>query len=157
MTKLKKILTLIIAIGIFNISDIQAQVKQITLGVDGFTCSLCAKGVEGQLRSLDFVSSVSANLREASFELSFADSKVINLTQLRSAVTNGGFTLRSISLVATGYVNQTDGGFTLTTGNSPVFNLSNINKDLSTGDRVEVTGTFNLSANTLNVSSIKKL
>lgn len=147
----------ILVIGVFNINDIYAQVKQATLGVDGFTCSLCAKGVEGQLKSLNFVNSVNANLRDATFTLTFKDDSMLNLSQLRSAVTNGGFTLRSVSLKASGFVNETENGYTITTGNSPVITLDKVKSEFKTGDKVEVTGSFNISNNTLSVNSIKKL
>lgn len=154
---LKKLMTVILVIGIFNINDIYAQVKEVTLGVDGFTCSLCAKGVEGQLRSLDFVKSINANLKDATFKIAFKDDTMINLGQLRTAVTNGGFTLRSVAIVATGFINESGSGYTITTENSPVINLGNVTEEYSTGDKVQVSGTLNLSNNTLSVSSIKKL
>lgn len=154
---LKKLMTVILVIGIFNINDIYAQVKEVTLGVDGFTCSLCAKGVEGQLRSLNFVKSINANLKNATFKIAIKDDTMINLGQLRTAVTNGGFTLRSVELVATGFINESGSGYTISTGNTPVINLNNVTTKFNIGDQVQVFGTLNLSNNTLSVSSIEKL
>ena len=44
-----------------------AQVSKVTIGVDGFTCSLCAKGVEEQFKSFEFVNSVKVDLKNTLF------------------------------------------------------------------------------------------
>ncbi|MEZ4689211.1 MAG: hypothetical protein R3A12_03120 [Ignavibacteria bacterium] len=53
---MKKIILLLIVLFLSNDRSM-AQITQLTIGVDGFTCSLCAKGVEEQFKSLDFVKS----------------------------------------------------------------------------------------------------
>ena len=57
--------TLLLLFLLFAVnSRSSAQISSITIGVDGFTCSLCAKGVEEQFKSLDFVQSVKHILKD---------------------------------------------------------------------------------------------
>ena len=62
-----------------------AQITQLTIGVDGFTCSLCAKGVEEQFKSLDFVKSVKTDLKNTTFRLLFKNSPKINILEIKDA------------------------------------------------------------------------
>ncbi len=141
---------------LFSLSA-NAQVKQAVIGVDGFTCSLCAKGVEGQLTSLDFVKSVKANLKAATFTIEFKSNKKINFNEIRDAVTDGGFTLRDIKVKADGTLSgDVSSGFSLTTGNTPNLSLKNVSGDYSSGDKVMVQGNVNLPSS-VKVTKIKKL
>ena len=153
---MKKILALIVLGIMLFAAESNAQVKQAVIGVDGFTCSLCAKGVEGQLKGLDYVKSVKTDLKETTFTLTFYSNKEIKLSELRDAIKDGGFSLRGISIVADGTLSgDAASGFSLTTGNSPNLILKYNNGDLSKGDKVEVSGSVSLP-NTVNVTGIKK-
>lgn len=153
---MKRIL-LIAGILMFLSGTASSQVKQAVIGVDGFTCSLCAKGVEGQLKGLDFVKSVKTNLKETTFTLTFYTDKNIKLSELRDAIIDGGFSLRGITITADGTLSgDAASGFSLSTGNSPNLNLKNSNGEYSKGDKVKVSGKVSLP-NTVNVTSIKKL
>lgn len=147
------ILTLLIAA---NISF--AQVTEAVVGVDGFTCSLCAKGVEGQFKALDYVKSVKTDLKKTQFTLSFKNSPGIKFTEIRDAVTDGGFSLREIDITAKGFL-KTDGStfFLLETKNSPEINLKGVHGNFSNGEKVLVKGKIEASDNTVTVSSIEKL
>lgn len=137
-------------------AESNAQIKQAVIGVDGFTCSLCAKGVEGQLKSLDYVKSVKTDLKKTTFTLTFYSNKEIKLSELRDAIKDGGFSLRDISIIADGTLSgDAASGFSLSTGNSPNLNLKYNNGDFSKGDKVEVSGNVSLP-NTVNVTGIKK-
>lgn len=141
---------------IFTASVSFAQVSKVVLGVDGFTCSLCAKGVEGQLKDLDFVKSVKTDLKGASFTLTFKNQN-INLDALKSAVVDGGFTVRSVSLTADGEIQGSSAsGFTFVSSGIPSLPLKNVNGDFNSGDKVKLTGTLS-SSNSINVKTIKKL
>jgi len=153
---MKKILALIVLGIMLFAAESNAQVKQAVIGVDGFTCSLCAKGVEGQLKGLDYVKSVKTDLKETTFTLTFYSNKEINLSELRDAIKDGGFSLRDISIVADGTLSgDAASGFSLSTGNSPNLNLKYNNGNLNKGDKVEVSGSVSLP-NTVNVTGIKK-
>ncbi len=152
---MKKILLILIVIFISNkYSD--AQVTQLTIGVDGFTCSLCAKGVEAQFKSLDFVKSVKTDLKNTLFVLSFKNNLKIDVTQIRDAVNDGGFSVRDITVEAKGTIKgDHDSGYILLTPNTPDIRLKDVNENLSDGDKVSLKGTVN--SNSIHVTSIKKI
>lgn len=153
----KKII--IITFLIISLSKISfTQVTQLTIGVDGFTCSLCAKGVEEQFKSLDFVKSVKTDLKNTLFVLSIRPNSKINVSQISDAVIDGGFSVRDIKVEAKGTIKGNSGsGYILSTANTPDINLSGVNDDLSDGDKVLIKGKVNTNTNSIAVTSIKKL
>lgn len=147
---------IIIILLLFAFINTNAQVKEINISVDGFTCSLCAKGVEGQFKALEFVSSVKTNLEAASFDLKFKPGMQIKISKIWNAVDDGGFTVGSISVDASGTLLLSDGNYLLQTGNSPDLKLVNINGDFKDGDKVSVKGSIT-TAYSVSINSIKKL
>ncbi|MBV6478755.1 MAG: hypothetical protein HGGPFJEG_01512 [Ignavibacteria bacterium] len=155
---LKYVLALILFANISLKQDLQAQVTEAVIGVDGFTCSLCAKGVEGQFKALDYVKSVKTDLKKTQFTLIFKNNPEVKFKEIRDAVTDGGFSLREIDITAKGQL-KTDGSsfFLLDTKNSPEINLKGVKGDFINGEKVLVKGKFDTPGNTLIVSSIEKL
>lgn len=154
---MKKIVLLLIILFITG-KNSNAQVTQLIVGVDGFTCSLCAKGVEEQFKSLDFVKSVKTDLKNTLFILTFKSQPQINVSQIRDAVSDGGFTMRDIKVEATGIIKgDSQTGFVLVTSNTPDITLKDVNADLSNGDKVSLEGNVNADAKSISVTSIKKL
>lgn len=141
-----------------GINFLHAQVTEAVVGVDGFTCSLCAKGVEGQFKALDFVKTVKTDLKKTQFTLSFRNNPGIRFTEIRDAVTDGGFSLREIDITAKGSL-KTDGNtfYLLETKNSPEMNLKGVHGNFSNGEKVLVKGKIDASDNTVTISSIEKL
>jgi copper chaperone CopZ len=154
---MKKIFLVLILLLISNKYSAE-QVTQLTIGVDGFTCSLCAKGVEAQFKSLDFVKSVKTDLKNTLFILTFKNDQKINVTQVRDAVTDGGFSVRDIKVEAMGTIKGNSGsGYFLATSNTPDIRLNDVKADLSDGDKVSVKGMVSTGSNSVNVTSIKKI
>jgi copper chaperone CopZ len=154
---MKKVLLILIILFISNKYS-PAQVTQLIIGVDGFTCSLCAKGVEEQFKSLDFVKSVKTDLKKTEFTLSFKSNPKINVSEIRDAVYDGGFSVRDIKIEAKGTIKiDPNSGYILVTSNTPDISLKDINTDLSNGDKVSITGKVNSEANSIYVTSIKKM
>ena len=154
---MKKILLVLIIFLISNKYSAE-QVTQITIGVDGFTCSLCAKGVEAQFKSLDFVKSVKTDLKNTLFELSIKNSPKLNVSQIRDAVIDGGFSVRDIKVEANGIIKgDQNSGYILSTPNSPDIHLNDVKDILSDGDKVSLSGMVNTGNNSVNVTSIKKI
>ena len=152
---MKKILLVLIIFLISNKYSAE-QVTQITIGVDGFTCSLCAKGVEAQFKSLDFVKSVKTDLKNTLFVLSIKSSPKLNVSQIRDAVIDGGFSVRDIE--ANGIVKgDQNSGYILSTPNSPDIHLNDVKDVLSDGDKVSLSGMVNTGNNSVNVTSLKKI
>lgn len=149
---------LLILFILFSSSIASAQISKAVVGVDGFTCSLCAKGVEGQLKDLDFVKTVKANIKATTFELTFKNTSQINVTEIANAIADGGFTLRDVNISATGTINgNSSSGYTIVTGNSPDMKLINFKGEYNDGDKISVSGVLNLKNKSLYVSEIKKL
>ncbi|KAA0211517.1 MAG: heavy metal-associated domain-containing protein [Ignavibacteriaceae bacterium] len=154
---LHKIIPIAFSLFTLTVLNLNAQVKQATVEVDGFTCSLCAKGVEGQFKAIEFIKSVEANLREASFHIVFSDTRAIELSQLQTAVKDGGFTVRNIIINAAGIIDQSESGYSLTTGNTEEIKVNEISDGINPGDHVEITGIYDATKNIINISTIKKL
>ena len=143
---------------IFSSQYSYSQLTKATIGVDGFTCSLCAKGVQGQFESLDFVKSVKADLKNTQFVLTFNSKPAINIKDLNNAVTDGGFTVRDISIVAKGTLKGNgNSGYWLSASNIPDIKLKNINGTYSEGDKISLEGVVNPKDISISVTSIKKL
>ena len=135
-----------------------AQVTKLTIGVDGFTCSLCAKGVEAQFKALDFVKSVKTDLKNTLFVLTFKSNPQINVSQIRDAVNDGGFSVRDIKVEAKGTIKgDANSGYILVTSNTPEINLRDVKEELSDGDKVTLKGNVNGDVNSISVISIKKM
>jgi len=143
---------------IFSAEYSYSQLTKATIGVDGFTCSLCAKGVQGQFESLDFVKSVKADLKNTFFVLTFKSKPAINIKDLNSAVTDGGFSVRDISIVAKGTLKgNSTSGYWLSASNIPDIKLIDVGGSFTDGDKISVEGFVNLNDISISVTSIKKL
>lgn len=154
---MRKIILILLFLVISNKYS-NSQVTQLTIGVDGFTCSLCAKGVEAQFKALDFVKSVKTDLKNTLFVLTFKSKPEINVSQIRDAVYDGGFSVRDIKIEATGTVKGDAGtGYTLITNNTPDINLKDVKSELTDGDKVSLKGKVNADAKSVSVTSIKKM
>lgn len=156
---MKKIILIFIVTIFFGFNrSSTAQVTQLTIGVDGFTCSLCAKGVEAQFKSLDFVKSVKTDLKNTLFILTLKPNQPINVSQIRNAVDDGGFSVRDIKIEAKGTIKGDQGiGYIFVSPNSPEIHLKDMNGDLSDGDKVFLKGKINTNSNSVSVTSIKKI
>ena len=149
-------LSLFVVLIFCNISE--AQVTEAIVGVDGFTCSLCAKGVEGQFRALDYVKSVKADIKKTEFTIVFKSKPEIKFSELSDAVTDGGFTLRDILLIAKGTIKkESNTKYRLVTNNSSLITLKGLNSKYENGDKIMIKGKFNVSDNSVTVTSIEKL
>ena len=135
-----------------------SQLTKATVGVDGFTCSLCAKGVEGQFKALDYVKSVKADLKKTEFVISFKNKPDVDISEIVKAVTDGGFTLRDLTFEAKGKLkSNVSSGFILSAVNIPDLKLKNIDSSFEDGDEVSLKGSVNPKDFSVSVTSVKKL
>lgn len=152
MKKLSFAIILLLSVSAFNFTF--AKVDKIIIGVDGFTCSLCAKGVEGQLKSIGFVKSVKTDLKKTQFILTVKSGKKINVKELNDAVEDGGFTLREVILEGTGTIDNSNGSMTLNADNIAGIYIKNVPDGYAAGNKVSFKG--RLSSNDLNLITLKK-
>ncbi len=134
-----------------------AQVNEVKIGVDGFTCSLCAKGVEEQFKSMSFIKKVTSDIPNSSFNLFFKKNSSIDINKIKDGVVDGGFSVRDINIFATGTIQSDGNNYTLVTGNSPVLKLKKIDGTFADGDKVKISGTVNVNNYSVNVIKINKL
>lgn len=135
-----------------------AQVMEIVVGVDGFTCSLCAKGVEGQFRAIDFVKEVKADLKNTAFEMKVKPDMTIRLSEIREAVTDGGFTVRDIAVMGKGRIKKVKGdAFALSAGNVPDLIMKGIDESFEENTEVEFSGKLASDNKSINLTKLRKL
>lgn len=89
-----------------------AQVSQATVAVDGMSCPFCAYGVEKRLARVPGVDSVEVTMAEGAARLTAAQGASIDVSRIRQAVRQAGFTAGAIEVVAVGRVGaEADGGW----------------------------------------------
>jgi copper chaperone CopZ len=71
-----------------------AQFVSAELGINGLTCSACARSVEMSIRKLDFVKDVKMNLDNTDGVITFKTGATISIEKLAKAVIDAGFSVR---------------------------------------------------------------
>lgn len=156
MKHLLSILALLLIL--FSSVDSKAQLKELIVGVDGFTCSLCAKGVEGQFKALDFVSDVKTALKNTTFTITLKEKSQVNLKDIREAVTDGGFTVRDIVIEGNGKISSAgNGSYTVTTSNSSDLKLNGVREELLMDDNVNFKGKLSEDVKSVTITEIRKI
>ena len=156
---MKQLITIFSLLFILLIAaQTNAQIKELLVGVNGFTCSLCAKGVEGQFKALDYVSTVETDLKNTTFTIRFKDKMTVNLKEIMEAVTDGGFTVRDIVIEGNGILKNADGGvYSVETGNSTDLKLHGLKTEFEENDKVSFKGKVSEDTKSVNVSEIRKI
>jgi copper chaperone CopZ len=78
---------------IYLVNTSSAQFTKAELRADGLTCSLCSNSTYKQLKTLDFIDSISMNLDRATFILYFKEGKDVDFEKIRNRVEYAGFTV----------------------------------------------------------------
>jgi len=86
----------IFALFFLGLFTSQAQIFKAYIGIDGFTCSLCALSVEKSIQQLTFVEKISMNLNDNTAEVVFRNNRNISIRQLAKKVSDAGFSVRYI-------------------------------------------------------------
>lgn len=153
-----KKLFFILSISLLLAGNADSQISKIIIGVDGFTCSLCAKGVEGQFKSLDFVKSVKTDIKNTEFTIYFRSEPKVDLSQIRDAVYDGGFSVRDIKIDAKGSITGNSAkGYYFMTPDLNSISLKDVTGNFKDGEKVMLQGKINPDVTFINVTSIKKL
>ena len=71
-----------------------AQFKEVTVGVNGLTCSQCSRSVEMRIRKLAFVADVKMNLEHTEGRIFFKKGDKVNVDKIAAAVVDAGFSVR---------------------------------------------------------------
>jgi copper chaperone CopZ len=73
-----------------------AQAETIEMRVNGLVCAFCAQGIEKQLRKFAATADVLVSLEQKLVAVALKDRQDIPDTDLRSALTNAGYTVKAI-------------------------------------------------------------
>lgn len=73
-----------------------ADIKKVTLVASGLTCSMCSKAIFKALSKLDFVEEVKVDIEKSMYILAFKTGKKVEIDQIKSAVTDAGFSVQSL-------------------------------------------------------------
>ena len=77
----------------------RASFVSADIGVNGLTCSMCARGVEGSLKELSFIDSVSIDLNKLIAHITFKKDTKVSVDEIRSMIEDAGFSVRSVDAV----------------------------------------------------------
>src|SRR5262245_20629316 len=85
----------LVLLGAIFLSSLRAdaQFTSAELGVDGLTCSMCARSVEMSIRQLPFVQDVTVNLRTTTMKVVFKKAQPVDIEKLAIAVDDAGFSV----------------------------------------------------------------
>lgn len=140
-------ITMIIAGVVLLAPILPAQIRQVTVTVDGLACAFCAYGLQKGLKRVEGVRDVKVFVDAGKAELEFNKGVPIGLEEIGPAVKRAGYTPREIRIKATGRLgdwNGTPALFVEGNGEKLLLNGSDVLKKMlqdvkAKGDKAEVT------------------
>lgn len=75
-----------------------AQVQQVYLQASGLTCSMCNNAINKSLQSIPFVERVTADIKNAAFQITFKKDAIVSFDELQSKVKDAGFAVAKFTL-----------------------------------------------------------
>lgn len=97
-----------------------AQIKEVRLRIDGLACPFCAYGLEKKITKVRYVRSYDVNLKEGKVFVGIKPEEEVNLSILRKAVKEAGYSLRGIFLRVRGKIGQSEEGLVLIIGENQI-------------------------------------
>jgi copper chaperone CopZ len=94
---MKKIVVLLVML-VASVTS-RAQFVSATVGVDGLTCSMCARGVEESLKQLEFIDSIHIDLNKLVATVFFKKGVSVEMSKLHEMIEDAGFSVRSLNAV----------------------------------------------------------
>jgi copper chaperone CopZ len=86
----------ILLIVLFSLSSVAARAATIEMQVNGLVCAFCAQGIEKKLRKFPATADVVVSLEQRLVAVAVKDGQDISDTELRTALTNAGYTVTTI-------------------------------------------------------------
>lgn len=77
----------------------RAEFVSAEVGVDGLTCSMCAKGTEVTLKKLSFIDSIWVDLNDLVAHIRFKKDAKVSFDEIRTMIEDAGFSVRSVTAV----------------------------------------------------------
>ncbi|HMO32486.1 MAG TPA: heavy-metal-associated domain-containing protein [Lacibacter sp.] len=75
-----------------------AQVQSARLQASGLTCAMCSNSIQKALQTLDFVSSIDADLEQSAFIIQFKTGASVDFDALRRKVEGAGFSVARLDV-----------------------------------------------------------
>lgn len=91
------------------VSAASAQIKKVSIKVDGLACPFCAYGLQKELKRAPGVADAKVYVDGGRAELTVKNGQSVDFDAIEEAVKKGGYTPRDISIEATGRVEQWNG------------------------------------------------
>ncbi len=79
------------------VAKTNAQFIKATVAIDGFTCSMCALGVENAIRQLAFIEDVKMDLNTNTATLYFRKNNDVSIHKIAAKICDAGFSVRHIT------------------------------------------------------------
>ena len=97
-------------LALLGVNDnVNAQVTDATVRVDGLSCPFCAYSLEKQLKKVNGTGDVAIEVNEGIAELSARKGESLGIEELDEAVGKAGFTPRGITITVVGHLEEIAG------------------------------------------------
>lgn len=80
------------------IHQANAQFSKATLQASGLTCALCTKAVHNALAQLPFVATITPDIKNSAFNITFKEGASVNIDALKKAVEDAGFSVAQLKI-----------------------------------------------------------
>jgi copper chaperone CopZ len=92
---------------------LQAQISEVTVGINGLTCSMCSRTVEKSMLRLQWVEKVEMSLETTEAKIFIKKNAAVSMKEFPRSVKDAGFSVRFVSMEinAAGLRVQEDGLF----------------------------------------------
>ncbi|MBI4530019.1 MAG: cation transporter [Candidatus Latescibacteria bacterium] len=102
------LLTALLLGGILSTQGL-AQVREVTVKLDGLSCPFCAYGLEKKLKKVTGVEKVEIKVDAGITHLTLKKGKSVSVEEVEEAVKEGGFTPGDVTIAVTGHLTERDG------------------------------------------------
>lgn len=95
---MKKLIVILVLLLTTSITA-RSEFVSATVGVDGLTCSMCARGVEESLKQLEFIDSIHVDLNKLVATVVFKKGVNVEMEKLHEMIEDAGFSVRSLNAI----------------------------------------------------------
>ncbi len=113
---ISRLLILIPLILVYLTIAAQAQIRTLTVSINGLACPFCAYGVEKKLKIVEGVESIVVMMKKGTVTLTSKEGQSIDIEKVPGAIDDSGFSIREMRLRATGIIIEENGAVFLQYG-----------------------------------------
>jgi mercuric ion binding protein len=86
----------VLLVALLSLAPVVVRAATIEMHVNGLVCAFCAQGIEKKLRKFPATADVVVSLEQRLVAVALKDGQDISDTDLRTALTNAGYTVTTI-------------------------------------------------------------